>query len=448
MTSTTETPLKVFKVIPTTQSYDWGKRGRDAKVAAFAEASKIPGFEVQEDKPYAELWMGTHPTSPSRLASSPDTLLSSHLATHWQTLIGTSVASAFPEAKKGELPFLFKVLSIAKALSIQSHPDKAMARELHAKQPGVYKDPNHKPEMALALTEFDALCGFRPLHEIADNIRATPELASLIPSATLDAFYAAVPSSPSSTATPEQKAALKNLFEAVMSASPSSVDETTSKLISRYTSSPSPSSSPLYALEQLILTLNQSYPNDIGLFCPLLLNVLHLSPGEAIYLGAGEPHAYLKGEAIECMANSDNVIRAGLTPKLRDVGNLVRGLTYECGGGKDRAGVKPVVFGGREGEEERKKRSVVYDPPIDEFSVVKLDLPQGESELQRAVDGPSLTIITEGRGSLAWAQSEGQMKEIEVGTGDVVFIGAGTPVSFSTRGREGRLEAYRAFVEA
>lgn len=302
--------------------------------------------------------------------------------------------------------------------------------------------------MALALTEFEAMCGFRPLSDIAHNLRDTPELASLIPPSILQEFYSAATSSESSSkASPEQKTALKNLFAAVMTAPSDQVHSSISSLIARYSTSSSPSVAP--SLRNLILKLQTQYPYDVGVLCPLLLNTLNLSPGEAIYLGAGEPHAYISGEAVECMANSDNVIRAGLTPKLRDVGNLVKGLTYEAGEGS-RASVVPTPFGGEGKEGAGSAKSLLYDPPIEEFSVVSVALEKGASEMQRAVDGPSLVIVTEGSGSLAWAE-EAQvqgMKEVDLGLGDVVFIAKGTPVSFSTRGKEGGLKAYRAFVEA
>ena len=183
----------VFKIIPTTQSYDWGKLGLTSKVAQFASQSQIPGFKIDERSPYAEvssvsiifftagwypqqLWMGTHPTSPSLVLSSRK-VLSEHLASHPE-LIGKSIVENF-DAGNGSLPFLFKVLSIQKALSIQTHPNKQTAEILHAQHPDIYKgmyfhryslfhsdfhrnpDPNHKPEMALAITPFQALCGFR-----------------------------------------------------------------------------------------------------------------------------------------------------------------------------------------------------------------------------------------------------------------------------------------------
>ncbi|KAG2012231.1 mannose-6-phosphate isomerase [Coprinopsis cinerea AmutBmut pab1-1] len=422
----------VFKIIPTIQQYDWGKRGNDAKVAQLAAASKIPGFEVEKDKPYAELWMGTHPSSPSKVKETGE-VLSEYLARN-QHLVGSSITSKFEDAGRGNLPFLFKILSIAKALSIQSHPDKETAKKLHEQSPQIYKDPNHKPEMTLALTDFEAMCGFRPLPDIARNLKETPELAALIPPSTLESFYA-VSSKPHSD---ESKAILKDLFSSLMTTPAEKFVPAIQSIVSRYNSSPE--SSPIPAtLRSLVLRLSSQFPDDIGILCPYILNHLYLKPGQAIFLGAGEPHAYVYGEALECMANSDNVIRAGLTPKLRDVPNLVAGLTYECGE-VSRHEIQPATF-------EKDKASVLYDPPIEEFSVVKVDLKKGDEEKQRAVDGPSIAIVTSGGGKFEWSEDRGGQKSLDVSLGDVVFIGAATPVSFSATGEDG-LTLYRALVEA
>ncbi|KAF5341003.1 hypothetical protein D9611_006090 [Ephemerocybe angulata] len=371
---------RVFKVIPTIQQYDWGKVGREAKVAQFAEASQLPGFSVDEGAPYAELWMGTHSSSPSVVKDSGD-LLSDHLREH-QDLIGSQIIDKFEDAKNGNLPFLFKVLSIAKALSIQSHPDKETAKQLHAISPKIYKDPNHKPEMALALTDFEALCGFRPVNDIARNLRDTPELESIIPATILHDFYQL-----ETQDTPKEKVALKNLFAAVMTTPTEKVHSAVEAIVQRYQREqiPTRSSTPLSSASTPIPTR-------------------HRHP--AIFLGAGEPHAYISGEAIECMANSDNVIRAGLTPKLRDVPNLVLGLTYETGEGT-RHHVSPDAFST---EEQEGAQSLLYDPPIEEFSVLRLDIPKGTSAAQRAVAGPSLAIVTAGEGTLAGDDERGLQK--------------------------------------
>ncbi|KAJ7066652.1 mannose-6-phosphate isomerase [Mycena amicta] len=413
--------MSVFKILATAQQYDWGKIGSSSKVAQFA--TTIPGFSLDETAPYAELWMGTHPKSPSVLANS-HTSLSAHLAAN-PRLIGESVARRF-DAISGNLPFLFKVLAIEKALSIQTHPDKKTAQVLFAQQPDIYKDDNHKPEMALALTEFAALCGFMPLPQIAEYLRSTPELTSLIPPAITTDFLALASSTTPNGAA--EKAALKNVFSAVMTADTTQVESQLDVLVARYNSRPKDIAPDIV---DLVLRLNSQFPGDIGVFCAFLLNYVHLSPGQAIFLGAGEPHAYIYGDIMECMANSDNVIRAGLTPKLRDIPNLVAGLTYEAAA-PARHVVKPTSFHGS-------TASTLYDPPIPEFSVVQVRLAASTEERHPPVAGPSIGIVTEGTCRVRWDEGEVQLEQ-----GEVVFIGANTEVFFASNDAS---TIYRAFVE-
>lgn len=250
--------------------------------------------------------MGTHPKSPSRLiCNSRQVVLSEHLASHPE-LIGQPVIDRF-DAGNGNLPFLFKVLSIEKALSIQTHPDKRTAEILHAQFPDIYKgnhhstfsrfnlilyiyiDPNHKPEMALALTPFQALCGFRPLPEIANFLKTTPEFRALILPSIIDDFIL-ISGSPNPTGTTE-KAALRSLFSSLMKADESTVHHQLDVLVKRYRSQATKDDD----IVQLVLKLNEQFPQDIGIFCPFVLNYVRLDSGQAIFLGAGEPHAYIYG---------------------------------------------------------------------------------------------------------------------------------------------------------
>lgn len=420
--------MEVFKITPTVQQYDWGKLGSSSKVAAFAQSAGLSEFLVDETKPYAELWMGTHPKSPSLISASGETL-ASHLSKN-HSLVGEKVIQKFG-AEDGNLPFLFKILAIEKALSIQSHPDKETARRLHTQQPDIYKDPNHKPEMALAITPFAALCGFLPLTRIATYLARVPELVALIPQAILNDFLVTAP-----TADPSEfvsKQSLRDVFSAVMTAEANTFTTQLSKLIARYDAgSVHPEEEDV---RELVLRLNAQFPNDIGIFCAFLLNYVKLLPGEAIFLGAGEPHAYISGDIIECMANSDNVIRAGLTPKLRDIPNLVNTLTYVTAPASRHA-VKPQPFPDT-------LTSTLYDPPISEFSVVSVTLAPSQTEAHRGLDGPSIAIVTGGEGKLRWGGGF-----LDITRGEVVFIGAGTAINLSATGNGDGLEIYRAFVEA
>jgi mannose-6-phosphate isomerase len=184
------TRKSVVGLIPSVKDYAWGIRGMDSRVARYALESKALD-EVDPDCPYAELWIGTHPKGPSRLKTG----------------------ELLRDAIGDDLPFLFKVLSAGKALSIQAHPDKDNARRLNIEDPDNYGDDNHKPEMAIALTPFEAMCGFRRLEEISFLIKKHPEFAACISQeAKLAIFLAQNPLS--------QKEALRMLFSSFMTCDP------------------------------------------------------------------------------------------------------------------------------------------------------------------------------------------------------------------------------------
>lgn len=239
----------------------------------------------------------------------------------------------------------------------QAHPDKALAAQLHASRPSEYKDANHKPEMAISLTDFEAMCGFRPLPEILAHLQAYPELRALVadqgePSSIYISLVVnhgcccvwmirvlITPTDPHTTTTPayalldpvpateaEQKRALKAVFSSYMTADDARAAEQVQALAARLSAVPAPERSPLDAL---MLRLHAHFPGDRGLMGPLFLNYLRMGPGQAFVMAANEPHAYLSGDILECMACSDNVVRVGLTPKYRDVPTLLEMLTYK-----------------------------------------------------------------------------------------------------------------------
>jgi len=409
---------KIFALQAYTQSYDWGKLGSSSKAAAYARVA-TPGFEVDEGKPYAELWMGTHPTLPSSLLNGGGETLGEHLRKN-PGLLG--------DRGLNDLPFLFKVLAIRKALSIQSHPDKEFAERLHAVAPNLYKDPNHKPEMAIALTPFRAMCVFRELQEIRRLVLGvSPERFALGDISVVQEFV----DNPSTET-------FKRFFESIMKADAETVNVAVDNLLRDCARSLS-----LNKLEdeerkvvELALELNDQFPGDVGIFCAFFLQVIDVAPGEAIFLGAGEPHAYVSGDILEVMATSDNVLRAGLTPKHRDVDNLLASLTWTFG---VKHWVTPTPLSS---DSETVTYSKVYDPPVPEFSVVQVELPPGEQrEIHRRFNGPSIFIVTQGAGALG-ACGEGD--KIALKEGSVVFIGAGVDVTF-TSGSADPLVVYRAY---
>ncbi|KAF2948209.1 mannose-6-phosphate isomerase 1 isoform X2 [Oryza sativa Japonica Group] len=297
------------------QHYEWGRRGEASLVARLSDAN-ADDHGPDPARPYAELWMGTHPSAPSSLLA--DGLLRDWLARH-PAALGPAVAARWG----GDLPFLFKVLSVAKALSIQAHPDKDLAEVLHALRPATYKDGNHKPEMAIAVTEFRVLCGFAGIQELKDVLRTVPEVEDLV--GPEDA--AKLLSVKEYHGVNEVKSCLRSAFTKLMTASKEAVSEAITKLIFRLNAESKVRT--LTEKENLVLSLEKQYPEDVGVLSAFFFNYIKLSPGEALYIGANEPHAYLSGECIECMATSDNVVRAGLTPKYRDVQTLCSMLTYK-----------------------------------------------------------------------------------------------------------------------
>lgn len=369
--------------------------------------------------------MGTHPSAPSVLASDPATTLASWLAAH-PAAVGAASAARFGAADR--LPFLFKVLSVRTALSIQSHPDKALAESLRAAKPELYPDSNHKPEMAIAVgDDFSALCGFAPLTTIAAALEATPELASVVgagPAADLTAAAA--------KGGEEAKPALKAAFTALMTAAPDAAGAAVDELVARLTAEKD-AGRPLADADALALTLAGQYPRDVGVLASYFLNHVHLTDGQALALAANEPHAYVSGTLVECMAASDNVIRAGLTPKPRDTDALCASLTYGAGVPALTPAVPVQEYVTR------------YAPPFDEFEVQRLALPApsddaaAPSTLLPPFPGPSILLVTAGAGTLtATATPLGDVTGLDatraVARGDVLFLPAGTPLAAAGAG--------------
>ncbi|KAK1325710.1 Mannose-6-phosphate isomerase 2 [Acorus calamus] len=424
-----EPPSKPRRLRCSVQNYDWGILGAESTVAGLY--SKNSASEIVPDKPYAELWMGTHPSGPSFTAeeAEPPKPLKG-LVSENPGLLGEKVVERWGT----DLPFLFKVLSVAKALSIQAHPDKELAEVLHKTRPEVYKDSNHKPEMAVAVTEFEALCGFVGVEELKTVLNSVPEFVELIGLEDANKFLHVN----EDDGDDKTKTILQKIFTKLMSASKDEYSLLVSKMKARLDAENKVRT--LTEKEQLALRLEKMYPSDIGVLSSFFFNPVKLKPGEALYLGANEPHAYLSGECIECMATSDNVVRAGLTPKFRDVKTLCSMLTYKQG--------FPEILRGIPLDPYTKR----YTPPFDEFEVDRCVLPEGESVVFPAVPGPSLFIVVTGEGHLKTNNSVGEDKITE---GHVFFVPAETEIGVtaasgadSANDAPGALQLYRAGVNS
>ncbi|EEE52368.1 hypothetical protein OsJ_34433 [Oryza sativa Japonica Group] len=366
--------------------------------------------------------MGTHPAAPSSLAASGESLREWLGRRGPAALLGRDVAARWG----GDLPFLFKVLSVARALSIQAHPDAALARALHALRPATYRDDNHKPEMAVAVTDFRALCGFVSVQELKDVLRTVPEVRELVGKEEAVKLMGAKEHDGGIGV----RSYLQSAFTNLMTASKETVSEAVSKLKSRLNIESKVRT--LTKKEQLVLSLEMQYPEDVGVLAAFFFNYVKLNPGEALYIGANEPHAYLSGECVECMATSDNVVRAGLTPKYRDVQTLCSMLTYKQNYPEILRGVPVQAYVTR------------YIPPSEEFEVDRCLLPSGESVTMSPVPGPSIFLVMTGEGKI---EADSMLDEGKAKEGDVFFVPAHTEVRILASG-PGSMQLYRAGVNS
>ncbi|MDT4942440.1 MAG: mannose-6-phosphate isomerase [Pseudonocardiales bacterium] len=351
--------------------YEWGSR---------TAIPSLLGVDA-DGQPWAELWFGAHQHDPSPV---PDrgTTLDALLASDPQRHLGSTSAVRFD----GRLPYLMKVLAADRALSIQVHPTLEQARAGFAREEaqGIpqdaphrnYKDANHKPELLCALTPFDALCGFRPVPDTIDLLAelALPDLGFLA-----DRLRGDDP--------------LRAAFTAVLEHP--DIEPVVAALTARVAGA---ADGPLYATRLGA----QDAPGDVGVVLTLLLNYVRLAPGEAIYLGAGNVHAYLRGTGVEIMASSDNVLRCGLTPKHIDVPELLRITDFTSLADP----LWPAV-GGR------------FEMPVHDFALTRIEV-DGSTGLHD--DGPCIVLCTSGSVSVG---------DVPVRPGHAAFVPAGEAITIT-----------------
>ncbi|WP_455358920.1 mannose-6-phosphate isomerase, class I [Streptomyces sp. SYSU K21746] len=360
-------------------------------------------------EPQAELWMGAHPGAPSRVdRGAGGTTLSALIDADPEGELGTAAVAKFGP----RLPFLFKILAAGAPLSLQVHPDLAQAREGYADEErrGIpldaphrnYKDPNHKPELLCALTPFDGLCGFRPPAEAAGLLSGL-DVDSLKPYADLLRAH------------PEE-AALREVLTAVLGADPEEMAHTVAEATA--------------AAERLggpykpYASLAHHHPGDPGVIAAMLLNHIQLQPGEALFLGSGIPHAYLSGLGVEIMANSDNVLRCGLTPKHVDIPELLRVVRFEPA---EPGILRPEAT--PDGEE-------LYETPVDEFRLSRHVLAEGAAPRQLPGATPQILLCTAGAPLAGTVSSRGRTPgpPVTLTPGQSVFVPAGESVTLSGAG--------------
>ncbi|KAG1885407.1 RmlC-like cupin domain-containing protein [Suillus subluteus] len=417
---------QVFRLIPATQNFPWGKKGSSSLVAQLADGAGIPDFKTDESKSYAEMWIGTHPNAPTRVHSTRQ-LLSEHLTAHPE-LVGESALKRFG-LENGQIPFLFKILSFDKALPVQIHLDKHTEEHINSEHP---MDSNHRSGMALALSDFSTLCGFLPTSQVSEFLSFVPEFASLF-SADIIAHFTSVARSPDKS---ERKAALKDLFSCYAQVDKEEAAAQLKHLIERYQTGKEADEEKV--VKSLVLRLHEMYPNDSGVFCAFILNYFDLKPGHAFSIATGEPHAYITGDMIECIATSDNTVPLAFSSSSNlDISTFLSNVAYNPTPGKTL--IQPTMF--TRGSTHT-SGSLLYNPPIDELAVMQVIVAKGGVESHHKLRGPSIDIVVEGEGTVVWAEGA---KRLGVRKGQVVFIAAGTEVKYSAL--ETALKLYRAFVE-
>lgn len=385
------------KLINSVQNYAWGSK---------TALTDLYGIANPNNLPMAELWMGAHPKSSSKIedASGQARSLRNVIDADKAALLGDKVAQRF-----GELPFLFKVLCADQPLSIQVHPNKQASEIGFAKENAAgipldaaernYKDPNHKPELVFALTPFLAMNAFREFSEIISLLQPVAGAHNAI------AHFLENPNAE----------ALSQLFASLLNMQG---EEKSHALAVLKAALESQQGEPW----ETIRLIAQFYPDDSGLFSPLLLNVVKLNPGEAMFLFAETPHAYLQGVALEVMANSDNVLRAGLTPKYIDIPELVANVKFVAKPAAELL-TQPVKNGAE----------LDFPIPVEDFAFSLHDLSQTETTI--AQESAAILFCVEGEATLHKGEQHLVLKP-----GESAFVAANeSPVSVSGTGRLARV---------
>ncbi|KPU83562.1 mannose-6-phosphate isomerase [Psychromonas sp. PRT-SC03] len=382
------------------QDYVWGSK---------TSINALFGIANPDNKHQAEMWMGTHANGCSKIeVAGKSVLLSDFINTDKIAILGASTTREF-----SQLPYLFKILAAEKALSIQVHPTKEQAEIGFAKEQAQnialtasdrnYKDANHKPELIYALTSYQAMNGFRVFSEI---INAFNEMDIDVLRPLLSYFQKHM-----------NAQGLEHFFMGILALQGAPKEQAIIQLLAFHQAHPEATNA------KLVLALAEQYQNDVGLFCPLILNVCTLQPGEAMFLNARTPHAYIQGTGLEIMANSDNVIRAGLTPKHMDLEELETCTRFE-----------PIAFNDLLLAPERLDGACNYPIPVNDF---KFSIYKNQAIRQLTMHSAEIILVLEG--SLVLKQEGEQMLVIK--QGDSVFIPAYTK-QYSVQGTGSFARAY------
>lgn len=383
-------PQTIWRLVNPIKHYDWG---------SLTAVSQIFNYPNPTHQPIAEVWFGAHPQGTSKaITEQGECDLNQLIQRDPKALLGEKIAAAFDQ----KLPFLFKILSAQSPLSIQVHPDLAQAKAgfLRENQLNIalsdpirnYKDPNHKPELTYAITPFYALNGFRECSEIIAlfELLDCQALSSILHDFKL---Y------------PTEKG-LEQFFKAILTLTEAQKTDAIARLqqqANRFDD----------LTQWAIQKISQTYTDDIGLLMPLVLNVLCLQPNQAIFLKAKTPHAYLFGTALEIMANSDNVLRAGLTPKNIDIKELL-----------DNTEFVPIAKNQLLTQPNQALNQFFFPVPVSDFKFSIIDLTPDQHTIQTAIQTESAEILLCIEGEIT-IQAHNQTP-LELRKGDSVFVSAKT----------------------
>jgi len=340
------TAERIYKLKGKLMHYAWG--GTDFLPA-------LLGMDNPQHQPFAEYWMGAHPTAPSELLAR-DGNLSLYTVCQQDPV---SVLSEKVFDRFGELPYLFKIQDVNEILSIQVHPSKAEAEKGFDREEAAgipinaphrnYKDRNHKPEVMVALSEFWLLHGFKRLADIEITLEDVPEFNVLLP------YF--------------RKEGLKALYQFVMEMQQPEINAMLTQLIKREIRRKNDGEltkqQPGWWVAKIFQGKTDIGDIDRAIFSLYLFNIVKVNPGEAVFQAAGVPHAYMEGQCMELMANSDNVLRAGLTPKHIDVPELMKHTVFES--------IQPQVMAGNPVQPGER----VYPCPVPDFGIARVDLTAG-----------------------------------------------------------------------
>jgi mannose-6-phosphate isomerase len=394
---------KLYKLKGQVLHYAWG---------GYSFLPQLLNIDNSEHRPFAEYWMGAHPSAPSTLMTPDgDTRLDEMIKADLAGTLSNAIAERF-----GELPYLFKLQDVKDILSIQVHPSKTEAEKGFDREEaeGIpitaphrnYKDRNHKPEVAVALSEFWLLHGFRQPAEIEAVLGGIPELNVLLPyykREGLKALYQFV----MDMAQPDVNAMLLNLVKREIRRKKE--DELTKEM-------------PGWWVAKLFAGKELSGDIDRAVFSIYFFNIVKLNPGEALFQSAGIPHAYLEGHNVELMANSDNVLRGGLTPKHIDVPELMKHTMFE-------SVIPNVSKGTRELDGE-----TVYPCPVPDFGIARIELTGGLSYTRKA-RSLEILVVTAGGASVN--------NSLVLKTGEAMAVFAGGEYTIEA---SGHCTLFRAFV--